>query len=263
MAATETRLLENASRNELERIETLLALDQEFGQPESASAPSWAKWSSLSADDRRLLEQCSDRYTRLPASEQARWLAGALSRLRGGTFRQLRGIGEQIHPSHVAEVLRGEPPRIRRLVLRNLPPAMAASAAARLGLDLELRAGPGTGGRAAAENIDRIEVVVRHHFLSRFVYAESLRRLTSLDRLSISQVSRLARLLGIRETAMACCNVTSPDSLAAFLRRFALEDCHAIMRQLPRLRSMAPPDREYGLDSPQVSRSRLRAQSPA
>jgi len=244
MATPETEFIARAGRGDLERIDMLLALTQAFAQTESESQPSSVWLSSLSVDDRRLLEQRAAGYAGLSASERARWLASTLSRARSGSRDRLASLDQHLHHSHVAVVLQAEPLRIRSLVLRYLPRMMAASVAVTLGLDLrrDQQRGQIIDSRAEQEAVDEeIVAVIRRHFLARFVSADALPRRTSLDLLSIVQLTRLARMLGIRETATACCNVAAPDTLAAFLRQFAVEDTCAIVRQVSWLRSVTVP----------------------
>jgi hypothetical protein len=242
MAAPETKFVARAEVTE--RIDMLLALTYAFAPAESESQPPTAWLSSLSADDRRLMEQRAARYARLTAPEQARWLAGTLNRVRSGSRGQLANLDRQVHYSHVAAALQAEPPRIRSLVLRYLPRAMAESAAVTLGLNLrhDLQPDRVDDDQEEPEAVnEEVVAVIRRHFLARFVSAEALPQVTSLDLLSIVQLTRLVRMLGIRETAAACRNVASADALAAFLRQFAAEDNRAIVRQISWLRSVAVP----------------------
>lgn len=82
--------------------------------------------------------------------------------------------------------------------------------------------------------------VVRREFLSRFVAADSLRAPKNLDLLSGAQLARIVRLLGVRETAIACRGEAARESVAAFLRRFSPEDARSIAAHINALTHIEP-----------------------
>jgi hypothetical protein len=253
-----------------DRMDTLLALALAYGpaadgggdgQDGHASPSAAAALSALSAtnrDDREVFEERARWYTSLPAEGRSRWLAQTLGCLQPRAPR----LEEDVHPSHVVEVLRDEPPRVQELVLQNLPPLLAEACAATLyaarfiseeserqhpltaddlmaALLPEARrvvksAAPGEG--APPEVLD----LIRRVFLSHFVSAEELDRATALDSLKGFELARLVRLLGVRETALACRGIESQEAVGSFLRRFSAEDARAIAAHIARLTDVGP-----------------------
>jgi hypothetical protein len=145
-------------------------------------------------------------------------------------------LDEHIHPSHIIEALRAEPARVRLLILNHLPPALAASAVAAL---------EGAAGREflqspVAWETPPLEIIdlVRRKFLSRFVMLGELGQPTALDLLTGVELARLVRLLGVRETAIACRGIMQMETMTAFLRRFAAEDARAITARIALLRDV-------------------------
>jgi hypothetical protein len=215
--------------------------------------------SSLNPTSRQRISRRAEWYERLPRQKQLDWLAYVLGRGRE-TPRQL---DEHVHRSHVIDVLRDEPPRVRELVASHLPPALGAAVAAELGLGhhnneeigkrTESSMPRGTdrtlgvttlpdGARARLSIEDANEgpspevvAVVRREFLSRFVTRSELERVTWLEHKSGTELARLIRLLGVRETAVACRGIDRVEAVASFLRRFAPEDARAIAAHIATL----------------------------
>ncbi len=77
--------------------------------------------------------------------------------------------------------------------------------------------------------------VVRRAFLARFVARGALDGSSPLDALSGVQLARFVRLLGARETAIACRGVMQIEAVASFLRRFAAEDARSIAAHIAAL----------------------------
>lgn len=254
---------------ELERIDTLLALTLAFGQSKQDDAqeerddaeeagtrmPQLQVLSVLGDADRRAVERRAQWYAKLGRDKQASWLARMLARSRA----KLAHLDEHIHPSHILEELRDEPPRIQALILRHLPPALAASCATALDLELpvtpEGRHAPAPiesvagGGRGPeVRDADPVDVapapeivdLVRRTFLSHFVAANEINNPTHLDVLSGLELARLVRLLGVHETAIACRGVNRAEAVGSFLRRFAAEDARAIATHMATLISVEP-----------------------
>lgn len=82
--------------------------------------------------------------------------------------------------------------------------------------------------------------VVRGAFLDQFVHLEELPHTTALDLLSGAELARLVRLLGTRETAVACRGIEAVEAVASFLRRFAPEDARAIAAHMATLTDLTP-----------------------
>ena len=233
------------ANSESERVDALLALAVVFGgAPEERDAaggadaggqaevgPAPAALDSLSALDaptREAVERRAAWYSRLPRRKQRDWLAHTLARARADAAEAR--LDEHVHPSHVVEALRGEPERVRALVARHLPPSHAAAVADAFGA-APTEAGMDGGGAPPPETV----AVVRRVFLSRFVTAAELERVTPLEQLSGAELARLVRALGVRETAVACRGIEAVEAVASFLRRFAPEDARAVAAHIASL----------------------------
>ncbi|HEV2861560.1 MAG TPA: hypothetical protein VGX48_11170 [Pyrinomonadaceae bacterium] len=226
---------------ETERVEVLLALADAFAAgvaPDPAAPASEAREALLSAfdpDTRLALRRRGEWLDRLTPDERHDWLRHTLSRARPTSAAQ--PLDEHLHHSHVTEALRSEPERVRRLVVAHLPPALAAACADALGLDDEVPRGDSRRQRGPEP---AVVAVVRRVFLSHFITLADVERPTALDSLSGAELARLVRLLGVRETALACRGIDAVEAVAAFLKRFAPEDARAIAAHLRTLTSVEP-----------------------
>lgn len=224
-----------SSNPETERVDMLLALALAFGDtsaggevsgetttPEGANASDpLAPLSALPGATRQAVARRADWFAKLHAQNQHAWVAHMLARARGTVPR----FDERIHPSHVTEELRGEPPRVRELVLSYLPGRVAEEVSAQLGASR--RAGSAEGAAAVAHEV---VAVVRREFLARFEPPPDAPR--PLDLLLGAGLARLVRVLGVRETAHACRGIEAVEAVASFLRRFEPEDFQAIRAHL-------------------------------
>lgn len=189
-------------------------------------------FAALREADQRLLRRRHDEwYAKLSADRQSRWLKFTLGRVLNDPRRHVhaRRLDEHVHPSQIVEVLRREPPPIRKLVLAHLPASLAVTVRRDLAEDAVRN--QATARRVAPECVD----VVRGAFLDHFVHLEELPHTTALDLLSGAELARLVRLLGTRETAVACRGIAAVEAVAAFLRRFAPEDARAIAAHMATL----------------------------
>jgi hypothetical protein len=214
----------------------LLALALAFGEteagaefdgeetiPEGSNVPDLlAPLSALPGATRQAVARRAEWFAKLPAQNQHAWVAHMLARTRVPVPR----FDERVHTSHVAEELRGEPPRVRELVLSYLPERVAEEVAAQLGAQRHAHAGEST------EIAPEVIAVVRREFLSRFEPPPEASRTRPLDLLSGAGLARLVRVLGVRETAHACRRIEAVEAVAAFLRRFEPEDFQAIRAHL-------------------------------
>ncbi|MET0622011.1 MAG: hypothetical protein ABW250_03425 [Pyrinomonadaceae bacterium] len=226
---------------ETERVEVLLALADVFARGEGdgdAARPAEAReelLSTLNEETRHAVRRRGEWLDRLAPEKRRDWLRHTLSRARPLT-RAAPPLDEHLHHSHVTEALRGEPERVRRLVVSHLPPALAAACAAELGLAeqdapaAEREAGPQP----------EVVAVVRRVFLSHFITLSDVERPTALDSLSGAELARLVRLLGVRETALACRGIEAVEAVAAFLKRFAPEDARAVAAHIRTLTDVEP-----------------------
>ena len=226
---------------ETERIEVLLALADAFADggagedgPHAAEARE-GLLSTLDEETRHAARRRGEWLDRLTPDKRRDWLLHTLARSRAAT-RGAPPLDERLHHSHVTEALRGEPPRVRRLVVAHLPGALAAACASALGLPAEeARAGAERGGPAP-----EVVAVVRRVFLSHFITLAHVERPAPLDFFSGAELARLVRLLGVRETALACRGIQAVEAVAAFLNRFAPEDAGAVALHLKSMTSVEP-----------------------
>jgi hypothetical protein len=218
------------------RLETLLALslsnewthvEEETDKPETRAnereLPS--ELQSLGESDKRDCLNLLGRLNKLTSEDQERWVAQRITNIRASTPERNRRMIEGIHPGQIAEALREEPARIQQLILNSLPRSLAKVVEQTLqpqarfhAKDLEL----------APELVESIRLA----FFARFVATESLINQTPLDLLSGVELARLIRLLGVRETAIACRGITAVETVTAFLKRFSAEDAYAIVSHL-------------------------------
>ncbi|HYO63797.1 MAG TPA: hypothetical protein VER08_09220 [Pyrinomonadaceae bacterium] len=200
--------------------------------PETTDASptgAWKIFSSLGASERLALERRAAWHARLPPAKQREWLAYTLGIARERGAAQL---DEHVHPSHVVEVLRDEPAYVRRLVAAHLPPALAAH--------VEEVFGAGGATSVSPEPESELVGVVRRTFLSHFTSRAELARVTPLELLTGVELARLVRLLGVRETALACRAIQAVEAVGSFLRRFAPEDAHAVAAHISTLTDVDP-----------------------
>jgi hypothetical protein len=198
-------------------------------QDESGVADALASLNALAPATRQAIGRRAEWFAKLPRQKQHEWVAHMIRRARGSETR----FDERIHPSHVAEQLREEPPRVRSLVLSYLPTRIAEDVAAQLGMARHAH----TEANAAAPEV---VAVVRREFLSRFEPPPSASSARPLDLLSGAGLARLVRLLGVRETAVACRGIEAVEAVASFLRRFGPEDARAIASHIASLTDVEP-----------------------
>lgn len=245
---------------EPKRIDTLLALSLAYDQggpaagavaPGEGAARSGVVTptpleilSALGEADRRALRERAAWHARLTPEAQSQWL---MRTLRGAPADQPAPLDEHVHPSHVIEVLRAEPPRVRSLVLQNLPPLLAQTCAAALYAARGEAEGGGEGQapsrrpHAPGEGVrPEFVALIRRLFMSHFVAAGAWGKTRALDLLSGVELARLVRRLGVRETAAACRGIESKEAVGSFLRRFSAEDAPAIAAHIAGLTDVAP-----------------------
>lgn len=220
---------------ETERIEVLLALADAFADETGAPEIREGLLSTLDEETRHAVRRRGEWLDRLTPDKRRAWLRHTLARARPAT-RGAPPLDEHLHHSHVAEALRGEPERVRRLVVTHLPPALAEACARALGM-------PSAEARAEVESEEsapEVVAVVRRVFLSHFITLADVERPTPLDFFSGAELARLVRLLGVRETALACRGIPAVEAVAAFLKRFAPEDARAIAAHIRTLTQVEP-----------------------
>ncbi|MDQ3685622.1 MAG: hypothetical protein M3430_08465 [Acidobacteriota bacterium] len=215
--------------------------------------------SGLSESDQRAVERRWKTYVRLSPDEQTQWARRALARARAGRPERNRRFDKNIHPTHIVEALRDERMRVQLIILHTLPPSQAEPAAAALGLTVTSRrrrrpidsaaCGEGAGDlrvmrddalSTREEPALKLAAVVRRAFFAQFVTADALVNPTALDLLSGVELVRLIRLLGVRETAVACRGISAVETVTSFLRRFPAEEAHAIAAHISAFTTVEP-----------------------
>jgi hypothetical protein len=231
------------------RIETLLALalSKRSEQNDNVSAELPPPLHDLNATERRFCEALLKRYANLPKSDQERWLQHTVARARITPERNRR-IDDSIHHTQIADALRKEPWQIQILILGSLTPARAQDVVGIIGAELLEKAnGP-------AKNIisPALYDVIRQAFFAQFVPSEALNNATALDLLSGVELARLIRLLGVRETSIACSGIAAVETVTSFLKRFSAEDAYAIVSHLAVLQTV---DRKRIVFAEQLARN--------
>jgi len=210
-------------------------LDEKVSAPELTGELPLAL-QGLSAPDREAVEALLRRYARLSPADRTRWLDQRLDRIRATTPERNRRIEKSIHPSQIIDALRVEPTRIQSLIIGLLPEPQAAAVAEALGV-------PGAENLAMPPSKaipTKVAEVVCRAFFAQFVSVSSLNSPTELDMLSGVELARLIRLLGVRETAIACQGIAAVETVTAFLKRFSAEDAHAIVSHFAALKAVEP-----------------------
>lgn len=223
------------------RIDTLLALALAFGRSDGEALRGASALSvgveagaaeqeespldvlgALDDAERQAVERRAKWHARLPRDKQSSWLVTTLARVK----ETVAPLDEHVHTSHIVEALREEPVHVQLLVINHLPRQLIMETMAALRLPSTMRIQP------LPPEIMRI---VRRIFLSHFVSLDQLQTPAHTDLLSGAELARLVRLLGVRETAIACRGIAAVESVASFLRRFPAEDARAIATHLTTL----------------------------
>jgi len=219
---------------ETERIEVILALADAFAGGAGVEARE-ELLSTLNEETRHAVRRRGEWLDRLAPEKRRDWLRHTLARAQPSK-RGAPPLDEHLHHSHVTEALRGEPARVRRLVVAHLPHALAEACAGALGMSAE-------AARAEVEReapAPEVVAVVRRVFLAHFITLADLERPAPLDFFSGAELARLVRLLGVRETALACRGIPAVEAVAAFLKRFSPEDAGAVALHLKSMTNVEP-----------------------
>jgi hypothetical protein len=209
--------------------------DIEENQPESSGGLPFVL-RGLNTPDRHAAEALLRRFEKLSPADQSRWLASKLGRIRASTPEKNRRFEKDIDPSQITDALRHESLRIQTLIVSMLPSSQAEPVAEALGLSSAIDAD-------TLPSIDQPTVIklvdfVRQAFFAQFVSTTALNNPTPLDLLSGVELARLIRILGVRETAIACKGISAVETVTAFLKRFSAEDAHAIVFHLTALKAV-------------------------
>lgn len=230
-----------------ERLDVLLVLALAFnGQTGKPAEPTSLKlvnesFAALSREDFEILQARARLFDDSSIEEQKIWQAVRLDKIRR-RGRPAR-LDEQINPAQITRILQRETKAAQELILRYLPFDVSRQVAAELGLKFELPTSslPGAASPIVQKPVDeKIVGIVRRKFLSHFVAFEDIREPNAADRLSISELARFVRQLGVRETAIACRGITSKEALAVFLGKFSERDAREIAEYITDLERIKP-----------------------
>lgn len=144
-----------------------------------------------------------------------------------GTDR--RFFDEHLHWSHIAESLKNETPRVRKIIYDGLSEDYKVHLESRLEIDEKLLENDENPQKKEKRLIFQ---AVQDAFGKQFVFLDDLPKPTAFDKLDGAQTVRLIRLAGIREVALACAGIEAVETLAAFLKRFPAEAARAVAAQL-------------------------------
>lgn len=239
-------MIQNISQSERLDVLLILALAFKGHSGKSADATSLKlvneSFAALSREDLEILRSRAELFDNLSTDEQKIWQAGWLDKIRrrGRTAR----LDEQVHPAQITAVLRAETKAVRELILRYLPFNLGGQVAAELGLKsdssnyLDSSAIASKTGQKPVN--DKIVALVREEFLSHFVALEDVYKPTAADKLSIGELAKFTRQLGVRETAIACRGIISKETLAVFLGKFNEFDAREIAEYITELEKIKP-----------------------
>ena len=233
-------MIQDVSQSERLDILLILALafERNLGKPVEQTSVKLVNesFAALSGEDLEILQTRAQLFDSLPVKEQKIWQAGWLDKIRrrGKPTR----LDEQINPSQITEILRSETKAVQELILRHLPISLGTQVASELGL----KSGSFNLSKAGHQPInDKIVALVRQKFLSHFVALEDIYEPTAAaDKLSIRELAKFIRQLGVRETAIACRGISSKESLAVFLGRFNESDAKEIAQYITELEKIKP-----------------------
>lgn len=192
----------------------------------------------LSAPDQEVVGALLRRFEKLTPGDQSRWLASRLGRIRASSPEKNRRFEKDIHPSQITDALSHESTRIQSIIVGLLPASQAEPVAEALGLPL--RSTVDFSPSMHQPTVTKLADFVHRAFFAQFVSTTALNNPTRLDLLSGVELARLIRLLGVRETAIACKGIAAVETVTAFLKRFSAEDAHAIVFHLTALKAVKP-----------------------
>ncbi len=232
-------MIQDVSQSERLDILLILALafERNLGKPAEKTSVKLVNesFAALSGEDLEILQTRAQLFDSLPVKEQKIWQASWLDKIRrrGKPTR----LDEQINPAQITEVLRSETKAVQELILRHLPINLGAQVASELGL----KSSSYTLSKAGHQPInDKIVALVRQKFLSHFVALEDIYEPTAADKLSIRELAKFIRQLGVRETAIACRGISSKESLAVFLGGFNESNAKEIAEYITELEKIKP-----------------------
>lgn len=232
-------MIQDVSQSERLDILLILALafERNSGKPAEQTSVKLVNesFAALSGEDLEILQSRAQLFDSLPVKEQKIWQSSWLDKIRR-RGRPVR-LDEQINPAQITEVLRSETKAVQELILRHLPINLSGQVASELGL----KSGPFILSKAGHQPIhDKIVALVRQKFLSHFVALEDIYEPTAADKLSIRELAKFIRQLGVRETAIACRGISSKESLAVFLGRFNESNAKEIAQYITELEKIKP-----------------------
>jgi len=234
----------NQNISQSERLDVLLVLAMAFEQNlEKSSRQISAKvfsesFAALNREDSEILQTRAELFDSLLVEEQKIWQAVWLDKIR--RRGRAERLDEQINPAQITKVLRGETKTARELILRYLPLSLSSQVAAELGSksgSFVSSAAPKSVQKPVSE---KVVALVRQKFLSCFITFEDISEPNAADRLSIGELARFVRQLGVRETAIACRGISAKEALAVFLGKFNESDAREIVEYMTELEKIKP-----------------------
>lgn len=240
-------MIQSISQSERLNVLLILALAFKGHMGKSAAEVTSLKlvnesFAALSREDLEILESRAGLFDNLSADEQKIWQAGWLDKIR--RRGQPSRLDEQINPAQITAVLRVETKAVRELILRYLPPNLSGQVGAELGLTIgsfNYLDSSAVASKAIQKPVnDKIVALVRQKFLSHFVALEDVYEPTAADKLSIGELAKFTRQLGVRETAIACRGIISKEALAVFLGKFNESDAREIAEYIAELEKIKP-----------------------
>lgn len=234
----------NQNISQTERLDVLLVLTMAFERNREKSAEQISvkliseSFASLSREDLESLQTRAKLFDSLSDEEQKIWQASRLDKIRR-RGRPAR-LDEQVNPAQITNVLRGETKAAQELILRYLPFNLGGQVAAELGSKSDSSVSSAAPKSIQKPVSEKVVALVRQKFLSCFVTLEDISEPTAADRLSISELARFVRQLGVRETAIACRGISAKEALAVFLGKFNESDAREIVEYMTELEKIKP-----------------------
>jgi len=234
----------NQNISQTERLDVLLALAMAFERNrENSSRQISAKvfsesFTALNRENLEILQTRAELFDSLSDEEQKIWQAGWLDKIRR-RGRPAR-LDEQVNPAQVTKVLRGETKSAQELILRYLPLNLGGQVAAELGSKSDSSVSSAAPKSVQKPVSEKVVALVRQKFLWCFITFEDISEPNAADRLSIGELARFVRQLGVRETAIACRGISAKESLAVFLGKFNESDAREIVEYMTELEKIKP-----------------------
>lgn len=190
--------------------------------------------SAIGKNDLKKLKRKVKRFENLSSERRQVWQTFWLEKLRNRG--QTKRLDENIHPEHIAEILKKEPQTVCEMILTHLPHELSKELI-KIAPSIKL---PKHNSLVGGLPTEETAAVVRKHFLSNFVALEDIYKPNALDKLSPDQMMKFVWFLGVRETAILCRGISTKENLAVFLKPFNEEVTKEIALNIKELEDIAP-----------------------